>query len=188
MTTLRTSTLLVCILVGGMGILRALAATPTNSGPASSEIRRESTGLWLFLDGKRAPAFGGVVYQHTEGDKHIREYSNSLHSVYRALDNEDSGGQGHGGRLARMFASAIRTYDLPVNSEDDANQTKEIFRRLYREHGIKVLIGDWAGLNTGMDFGNPADLAALRAHVQKLVTTYCEEPWVFGWQLGNENN
>ncbi len=188
MTTLRTSSLLVCILVAATGILQALAETPTNSDSASSEIRRESTGLWLFLDGKRTPAFGGVVYQHTEGDKHIREYSNSLHSVYQALDNEDSGGQGHGSRLARMFVSAIRTYDLPVDNEEDVNHTKEIFRRLYSEHGIKVLIGDWAGLNTGMDFGNPADLAALRTHVQKLVTTYCEEPWVFGWQLGNENN
>ncbi|HXD00902.1 MAG TPA: glycosyltransferase family 2 protein [Verrucomicrobiae bacterium] len=170
----------------GAPLLSAIAAD--NPGAASSAFRRESTGLWLVVDGVRMPAFGGVVYQHTEGDKHIREYSNSLHEVYQALNDEDAGGQGHGARLAQLGVRAIRVYELPVANEEDAARTKEIFRRLYSQHGIKVLIGDWAGLNTGMDFKNPADLAALRAHIQKLVATYADEPWVLGWQLGNENN
>ncbi len=190
MNTMKLSMLLLFAFAGGMEIPSSspAAAPPTNQAPATSEIRRESTGLWLYLDGKRTPAFGGAVYQHTEDNKHIREYSNSLHTVYQALNDEDAGGLGHGTRLAHMSVSVIRTFQLPVDNEEDINATKEIFRQLYEKHGIKVLIGDWAGLHSGMDYSNPADLAALRSHVQKLVVTYSHEPWVFGWQLGNENN
>jgi len=180
--------LLACALTGALEIPRAAVAASTDPPPASSEIRKQSNGLWLFVDGTRLPAFAGVVYQNTAGDMHVRTYTNSLHSLYYGLDEEVEGGAGHGKRLAQMGFQAIRVYQLPVENQDDANRTKEIFRRLYSRYGIRVLVGDWAGLNTGMDFKNPQDLAQVRVHMDKLVATYCQEPWVLGWQLGNENN
>jgi hypothetical protein len=100
------------------------------------------------------PAFAGAVYQNPAGDMHVVNYSNSLHSLYYGLDQPVEGGAGHGERLARMGFQAIRVYQLPVENQDDANRTREIFRRLYGRYGIKVLVGDWAGLHTGIDFRN----------------------------------
>jgi len=133
-------------------------------------------------------AIGGAVYQNTSGDLHIRSYTNSLNSLYSGLNEEGAGGQGHGARLARMGIQAIRVYELPADNEDDARRTKEIFRRLFTKYQIKVLIGDWAGLHSGKDFRNPRDVTQIRSHLQRLIATYAEEPWVLGWQIGNENN
>ena len=166
-----------------------LYAAPTNSAAgATSEIRSESNGFWLYVDGVKTPAFGGAVYQNTEGDMHIVTYTNSFHSLYSPLDAESAGGSGHGARLAQMGVQAIRVYELPVNNLDDARHVKEIFRRLYENYHIKVLIGDWAGLHSGMDFQNPADVTRVQNHLGRLVAIYCGEPWVLGWQIGNENN
>src|SRR4051794_23907871 len=76
--------LLLFVFVFTNGLL--LRAAVTSPQPASSEFRMQSNGLWLFVDGRRMPAFAGAVYQNTAGDMHIRAYSNSLHSLYSGLD------------------------------------------------------------------------------------------------------
>lgn len=189
MKTYRTI-IIICALASAFVFAQVGRAEPKAEAkaPASSEIRKESNGFWLYLDGVKTPAFGGAVYQNTEGDMHILAYSNSMHSLYSPLDEEAAGGSGHGARLERMGFQAIRVYELPVNNVDDAKHIKEIFRRLYTNHHIKVLIGDWAGLHTGINFRDSRDLAAVRNHLDRLVETYCGEPWVLGWQIGNENN
>ncbi len=184
------SSVAVCAFCAGLAVAGTGRAAVSGPVGASSEIRRESNGIWLYVDGTKMPAFAGMVYQNTEGNTHIRayEYGHRLSSLYIGLDDKDLGGQGHGARLEQMGVRAIRVYELPVDNEDDVERVKGIFRRLYDKHHIKVLIGDWAGLNTGMDFKNPADLARLRSYLQKLVANYAGEAWVLGWQLGNENN
>ena len=102
--------LLVCVLAGTLEIPRPAAAAPPETPPASSEIRKQSNGFWLFVDGKRMPSLAGVVYQNTAGDMHINSYSNSLHSLYYGLDDAVDGGAGHGKRLAQMGFQAIRVY------------------------------------------------------------------------------
>ena len=62
--------LLLCI---GMGVAQAAPAQITNL-PAASEIRHESNGYWLYLDGKRKAALAGAVYQHTQGQRHVQEH------------------------------------------------------------------------------------------------------------------
>jgi len=175
-----------------MGSLLMAAWFASAAGPtaqrASSEIRAESNGRWLLVDGAKTPAFAGFVYQNTERDRHIGSYSNSLHTLYRGLDDESLGGQGHGRKLAQMGVRFIRVFELPVENGEDVKGTKEIFGRLYDKYGIKVLVGDWAGLHKNINFRNRRHLEALQVHLQKLIGAYCEEPWVLGWQLGNENN
>jgi len=178
--------LLVFTFLGAIGFSQSVAADAT--APASSVIRKESNGFWLYLDGKKTGAFGGAVYQNTEGDMHVVAYSNSLHSLYSPLDEESSGGSGHGARLAHMGFSAIRVYELPVDNIDDAKHVKEIFRRLYSNNGIKVLIGDWAGLHSQINFQDTNDIKKIQGHLGRLVAIYGGEPWVLGWQIGNENN
>jgi cellulose synthase (UDP-forming) len=181
-------TLAICVLLVPVGFPVAGKAATNTVGQATSVIRKESNGFWLYVDGKKTPVFGGAVYQNTEGDLHVLSYSNSLHSLYTPLDEEAVGGSGHGARLERMGFSAIRVYELPVENADDANHVKEIFRRLYANYHIKVLIGDWAGLQNQINFQDPRDLKQLQSHLARLVATYGNEPWVLGWQLGNENN
>ena len=181
-------TLLICILAGAFLEPLPACADSSQTQPASSTIRLQSNGYWLIVDDKPMPAFAGMVYQDTAGDMSVQSYSNSIHSLYYGLDDEADGGLGHGRRLTQMGIQAIRVYEMPVDNVEDANRTKEIFRRLYHHYGIRVLIGDWAGLDQGIDFKNPHDLAKVRAHIDRLVATYCQEPWVLGWQLGNENN
>lgn len=178
--------LVFCWLSAAAAWPQSLEAQATNR--ASSEIRKESNGFWLYVDGVKTPVFGGAVYQNTEGDMHVLTYSNSMHSLYSPLDEEAAGGNGHGARLARMGFQAIRVYELPVENAGDAMHVKEVFRRLYANHHIKVLIGDWAGLQSHMDYQNPHDVTQLRSHLGRLIATYGNEPWVLGWQLGNENN
>ncbi len=178
--------LLVCALTTAAGFSQT--ENVASAGKSSSEIRKESNGFWLYVDGAKTSAFAGAVYQNTEGYLHILAYSNSLHSLYSPLDEEAAGGSGHGARLARLGFQAIRVYELPVENTEDANHVKDIFRRLYANNHIKVLVGDWAGLQTGINFEDPRDLARVRNHLGRLVATYGREPWVLGWQIGNENN
>jgi cellulose synthase (UDP-forming) len=159
-----------------------------DSAFASSEIRRESNGFWLYADGKPAPALPGLVYQPVENSKHIDAYRDDYASLYTALDDESLGGRSHGKSLEWLGVRAIRVYELPVENSADAARVKGIFRRLHRTYRIKVLVGDWAGLYSHFDFRNPGDLAKIQTHLRKLILTYGEEPWILGWQLGNENN
>src|SRR5262245_34755480 len=100
----------------GLAIPQVVSGATTDQSRASSEFRQESNGRWLFIDGMGTPAIAGVVYQRTEGDRHIRDYTNSLHSLFNPLNEERLGGQGHGGRLAHMGIQAIRVYELPVEN------------------------------------------------------------------------
>src|SRR4051812_28216324 len=121
---------LLTMIVSAIGSSRSVSAAPVIPAKPSSEIRSESNGLWLLIDGIKTPAFAGVVYQNTEGDTHIRAYTNSQHLLFRGLDDEVFGGRGHGRRLAEMGVRAIRVYELPVENPEDVGQVKEIFRRL----------------------------------------------------------
>jgi len=155
---------------------------------ASSEIRQQSNGYWLYIDNVRTPAFTGVVYQPVEGERHIDSYTNDFRSLYGALDDRSLGGLSHGKSLELLGISAIRVYQLPVEDVADVAGVKGVFRRLHQMHRIKVLVCDWAGLYSAVDFRNPKALASIRDHLRTLATTYCEEPWILGWQVGNENN
>src|SRR5262249_2891778 len=116
--------LLFCALSAWPGLWHPAMAATAETEPASSEIRKQSNGYWLFAGKTRMQAFAGVVYQNTAGDMHVLSFSNSLHSLYYGLNQEVEGGAGHGERLARMGFQAIRVYELPVENQDDAERTK----------------------------------------------------------------
>src|ERR1044071_218314 len=97
---LHGSMAVVCALAGALAIpYSAIAAA---GGPPSSEIRKESNGIWLYVDGAKRPAIAGMIYQNTDGGRHVSTYANSQHLLYAPLQDESAGGQGHGRRLADM--------------------------------------------------------------------------------------
>src|ERR1051326_4776673 len=115
------------LLAGGFGCAVGSAHSAnveTNEqGAASSIIREQSNGRWLFIDGAQIPAFIGAVYQNTSGETHVRNYTNSMHSLYKGLDDDSTaGGKGHGAQLRQMGISAIRVYELPVDNPEDVVQ------------------------------------------------------------------
>lgn len=146
-------------------------------------------GRWsLVVNGQVFPQTFGVVYQPVPDGRHINDYQNHLSSLYRSLLDVSEGGSGHARKLREMGIYLIRAYALPIESPEDVDQTKKIFRRIYHEYGIRVLAGHYVGLYSNADFKDRRFREITTKNVESLVNTYGREPWIIGWQLGNENN
>ena len=153
-----------------------------------SEIREEPEGYWLYLNDEKEPAMFGVVYQPVPEGKHINDYKDRFGELYKSLLDEDEGGQGHARVLYHMGIRAIRIYDITIDDEDDVQDIKYTFRRIYEQYGIRVLVGNWVGLYSDVDFQNYADRERVKKQAVKMIDIYYSEPWILGWQIGNENN
>lgn len=91
--------------------------------------------------------------------------------------------------LKEMGVNTIRLYHQAKD--------KEILRKLYRDYGIRVVMGDMLGMYAagsgagwyeGTDYTNPKHLESMRQSVRKMVEEYKDEPYVLMWVLGNESN
>jgi len=76
-------------------------------------------------------------------------------------------------------------------------KNKEIFRSLYKDYGIRIMIGDFIGMyavgskapwNPGTDYSNPEHKRNMLESVMQMINEYKDEPCVLMWVLGNENN
>ncbi len=91
--------------------------------------------------------------------------------------------------MKAMGVNAIRLYHHPMN--------KELLRQLYKDYGIRVILGDLLGMYAvgsgaewfkGTDYTDPAQQESMKASVRKLVMEHKDEPYVLMWMLGNESN
>jgi len=73
---------------------------------------------------------------------------------------------------------------------------KELFRKLYKDYGFRVLCGDLLGVyavgsgaswSVGTDYADPAQQRNMLESVRKMVEEYKDEPYILMWVLGNEN-
>ena len=98
-----------------------------------------------------------------------------------------------------MGGNTIRLYLTPPdNVYDSATQfNKPLLRRLYKEYGIRIVMGDYLGAYTigsgarwqvGTDYRDPAQRKQMKDLLRKLVLDHKDEPYVLMWLLGNENN
>lgn len=92
--------------------------------------------------------------------------------------------------LKRMGVNTIRLYHQPSQVK------KEILRDLYRDYGIRVIMGDFLGKyalgsgaewDPGTDYDNPEHQKAMLDSVKKMVMEFKDEPFLLMWILGNEN-
>jgi len=93
--------------------------------------------------------------------------------------------------LKEMGVNAIRLYKQP-------NQpNKELLRKLYKNYGIMVIMGDFLGKYAlgsgatwfeGTDYDNPVHKKNMMESVRKMVEEFKNEPFILFWLLGNENN
>ena len=93
--------------------------------------------------------------------------------------------------LKNMGANVLRVY------HHDFVGNKEIFRDLYKNYGIRIIIGDFLGMyavgskadwNPGTDYSDPQQQRNMLESVMKMINDYKDEPCVLMWVLGNENN
>lgn len=93
------------------------------------------------------------------------------------------------GDIYRTIPSLALQFDHPAN--------KELLRKLYKDYGIMVIMGNFLGSWTigsgvsweeGTDYTNPAHCENIKKSVEAMVLDNKDEPYVLMWLLGNENN
>lgn len=93
--------------------------------------------------------------------------------------------------LKEMGVNTIRLYHHPFSSN------KELLRKMYKDYGIRVIMGDYTGKYTlvsgaswfeGTDYENPEHRKRMFEEIKKMVMEFKDEPYILMWLLGNENN
>jgi beta-glucuronidase len=93
--------------------------------------------------------------------------------------------------LKEMGTNTIRVFHQPHPLD------KKLLRELYKNYGIRVIIGDFLGKYAmgsgatwfdGTDYENPQHRQNMLESVKKMVMEHKDEPYVLMWLLGNENN
>ncbi len=93
------------------------------------------------------------------------------------------------GRIYKDNPSAKLQYDHAVN--------KELLRKLHKDYGIRVIMGNFMGSWTigsgadweqGTDYRNPKHRENIKKSVKAMVLDNKDEPYVLFWLLGNEND
>lgn len=113
--------------------------------------------------------------------------------------------------LKDMGCNTIRVYHHCSNSAEmqdlyahpNANRqfnhppTKKLFRNLYNNYGIMVIMGDYLGAYTigsgaswdkGTDYTDQKQLQNMKKSVRRMILDHKDEPYILMWMLGNENN
>ncbi len=165
-------------------------------GRVNTRFVKLNNGYWLVVNNERIPFQLGMVYQPVPEGKHINDYKDNFRYLYRALLDEDEGGLGHAKMLSRMGVRVIRLYELPINKSlnvkdkdsKDIRELKYIFRRVHEQYGIRFIVGTYTGLYDNLNFHSEKDQRRVYVDTMRLVVTYYLEPWLLGWQIGNENN
>ncbi|MBP9853375.1 MAG: tetratricopeptide repeat protein [Candidatus Omnitrophica bacterium] len=90
-----------------------------------------------------------------------------------------------------MGVNTIRFYHIPTTPN------KEVLRKLYKDYGIRVILGDFLGKYAigsgatwveGTDYENEEHKKNMLEKVKQMVMEHKDEPYVLMWLLGNENN
>lgn len=91
--------------------------------------------------------------------------------------------------MKEMGVNTVRLYHHAMN--------KELLRQLYKDYGIRVIMGDLLGMYAtgsgaewfaGTDYTDPAQKEKMKESVRQMVMEYKDEPYVLMWMLGNESN
>ncbi len=91
--------------------------------------------------------------------------------------------------LKQMGVNTIRLYHHALS--------KELLRQLYKDYGIRVIMGDFLGMYAagsgaewykGSDYTNLEHLEKMRESVRQMIAEHKDEPYVLMWMLGNESN
>ncbi|MHC4122176.1 MAG: glycoside hydrolase family 2 TIM barrel-domain containing protein [Planctomycetota bacterium] len=136
---------------------------------------------WLDKNKNNKRDFG----ENIEGDfKFLKDMGCNTIRLYHVASNNLILGD-----IYKKNASTALQFDHSVN--------KELLRRLYKDYGIMVIMGNFLGAWTigsgasweeGTDYANSRHRANIKKSVQAMILDNKDEPYVLMWLLGNENN
>ena len=148
-------------------------------------IIQTKEGAYWNIANEKVSFMNGVVYQPVPPGHHIDDFvgKQDFYTLYKALLPVGKGGSGHGEALKAMKVDFIRIYQLSLTNFQDVMKIKKLFSYIYRQYGIRVLLGNWAGLH-----GDPNNYEGIQKNIETMVETYGNEDWLLGFLIGNENN
>ena len=180
-------------------------------GQGKVQLRQYANGHWqMFVDGEPY-VIHGMTYTPTKvgqspdkGTLVSWMYEDSNHNgladgpydvwVDKNWNNQQDSDEpvvGDFQLMKEMGVNTIREYHQPFYPN------KELLRRMYQEHGIRVILGDFLGKYTfgsgaswfeGTDYENPEHQKNMMDSVRRMVEEFKDEPYILLWLLGNENN
>ncbi len=191
--------------------LRKLKVVETRGG-SYVNLKKYSNGHWVLFVNDRPFFIKGLAYSPNQIGKSpdfgtlnvsrdwqiIDVNNNGINDVFfesyvdknrNNKRDEDEPVVGDAKLLKEMGVNVLRLYHHCYN--------KKLFRKLYREYGIHIILGDFLGAYTigsgapwhqGTDYRDPVQRERMKASVKEMVEEYKDEPYVIMWVLGNENN
>ncbi len=155
-------------------VIKGVTYSPTKVGQSPDE---GTLGNWMYEDFNANGKIDGPY------DSFVDVNKNNIQDK-----NEPSVGDFK--LMKDMGINTIRLYHQP----HEVN--KEILRDLYKNYGIRVILGDFLGKyalgsgapwDPGTDYNNPEHRKNMLESVTKMVMEFKDEPYILFWLLGNEN-
>ncbi len=202
-------------------ISRAILAIAVVVGTASDVlgeivrfiVDKANQSVQVDIDGKilSKSDLTGVVYQPTEGQKHISYYTDGhvAELIAPLLPANDpvlkklglsARGKDHGRILTKELGiTNISLYYLPLENTQDMDAVDQILTRVHEltrtpnKPGLRVVAGNWTGLwdlpgSPMLTQDTPEQRNRTIESWRKQVQRYGKRPWLLYWKLGNETN
>lgn len=157
-------------------IVKAIAYAPTPVGRSPNEDGYDVNNAWMNADLNQNGKADGPF------DAWIDKNGNNK-------QDSDESNIGDFQIMKEMGVNTIRLYHHAAN--------KELLRQLYKDYGIRVIMGDLLGMYAagsgaewykGTDYTNEQHKKNMIESVKKMVMEYKDEPYILMWMLGNESN
>lgn len=157
-------------------LIKAVAYAPSPVGKSPNDGSLDPNGDWQKADADGNGKIDGPFDSWLDKNKNNKQ-------------DPDEPTVGDFQLMKEMGVNALRVYHHGLN--------KELFRSLYKDYGIRLVMGDMLGMYAagsgadwyqGTDYTNPEHLENMRKSVRQMVEEYKDEPYVLLWMLGNESN
>lgn len=157
-------------------LIKAVAYAPTPVGKSPNEGGYDPNNAWMLSDINHNGKIDGPYDAWLDKNKNNRQ-------------DPDEKTVGDFKLMKEMGVNTLRLYHHAAS--------KEVLRDLYKNYGIRVIMGDMLGMYAagsgaewyqGTDYTNPQHLENMRKSVRDMVTEHKDEPYVLMWMLGNESN
>jgi hypothetical protein len=157
-------------------VVKAVAYAPSPIGKSPNEGTLDPNGDWQKADANNNGKIDGPFDAWVDVNKNnVQDPSEPVVGDFQLMKE--------------MGVNTIRIYHHAQN--------KDLFRKLYEDYGIRIILGDMLGMYAagsgadwykGTDYTNEEHKKNMRESVRKMVEEYKDEPYVLMWMLGNESN
>jgi len=157
-------------------LVKAVAYAPTPVGKSPNDGNYDPNNSWMTMDLDKNGKIDGPFDAWVDKNKNNKQ-------------DFDEPAVGDFQLFKEMGVNTLRIYHHAAN--------KELLRQLYKDYGIRVIMGDMLGMYAagsgagwyeGTDYTNPKHLENMRNSVRQMVEEYKDEPYILMWMLGNESN